>query len=136
MLGGCSKEIEAPQAADDFWSRPNTYNQALIEEAIAIILKKYPDEVRENLKVERIDYSLDTGSIRASELIVIRILRLNQRFLTADRTEKYNAQSFYYRVRFKPNGELEGLSRPATRLSLNSNEYDEALELGFIIKED
>lgn len=131
---GCSKQAE--EKKENLWPEPSVYNQSLIEAAFAIVLEKNPEEKRENLRVERIYYGLNTGSIKAAEFVEIRILRLDQRFLTKDRKEKYNAQSFYYRVRFSSNGELEQFSKPGTRLSLKNKEYDEALELGFTIKEN
>lgn len=134
ILFGCSKEVK--EEKENLWPEPSYYNQSLIDAAYDIVQEKHPEEKKENLRVERIYYSEDTGSIRASEFIEIRILRLDQRFLAADRKEKYNAESFYYLVRFKANGELDRFSRPATRLSLSNKEYDKALELGFTVKEN
>ena len=134
ILCGCSKEVEEEE--ENLWPEPSIYNQSLIDAAFDIVREKHPEEKEGNLRVERIYYGKDTGSIRASEFVEIRILRLDQRFLTPDRKEKYNAESLYYRVRFKPNGELEQFSRAGSRLSLSSHEYEKALELGFTIKDD
>jgi len=131
-LCGCSKKEEKKE---NLWPEPSIYNQSLIDSAFASILEKHPEEKKDNLKVERIYYGLDTGSIKASEFVDIRILQLDQRFLTKDRTEKHNSESTYYKLRFKLNGELERLSRAVYRLSLTNEEYDEALDLGFTIKE-